>query len=70
VALPPGATAPSGASVAKVVVIDGCDTRSGALIHDPAPDPLELAIALTDDELAVCRSDPGRIALLTSTRLG
>ena len=64
VALPSGATAPSGVSVAKVVVIDVYDTRSGALIHDHSSDPLELTIRLTEDERTVCRSDPGRIALL------
>ncbi len=58
-----GVALPSGATVAKVVAIDVFDASTGAPVHEHAQ-PLELSVPLTADELAVCASDPARVALL------
>lgn len=55
---------PSGVAVAKVVALDVYDPTTGGLIHDHSAHPLTLAIQLTADEAAICRGDPGKIALL------
>lgn len=62
-ALDAGVAIPPGVTITKVVAIDVFDPATGALIHDHSR-PLELTLQLTSDEQAICRIDPGRIAVL------
>lgn len=60
---------PTGVMVAKVVSVDVFDAGTGNLVHHHDR-PLSLALQLTPEEMAVCRSDPAKIALLHIEGLG